>query len=143
MSTRTATYSMRHDGPDRAFLCVLEEAKDRMLPLEVKRLIERAYRAGLHTGYTAENTTMIVKTGETYTADTLPDGTCFIGITPNGVPNEYIIYRNALGQVRLVNPDSGASKYDPEEITVDTVYAQGRFDTIGTKIVTTTPGAHA
>ena len=59
---------------------------------------------------------------------------------PDGVPNEYIIYRNALGQRRLVNPDSGASKYDPEEITVDTIYAPGRFDTIGTKL---TPTDHA
>lgn len=140
MSTPTATYSMRHDGPDRAFLCVLEEAKERMLPLEVKRLIERAYRAGLRTGYTAENTTMTVETSTPTTADALTDGTCFIGLTPNGVPNEYIIYRNALGQTRLVNPDSGASKYDPAEIIVDTVYTQGRFDTIGTKL---TPTDHA
>lgn len=138
----TATYSMRHDGPDSAFQDVLAEVKERNLPYEVRSLIDRAYRAGLHTGYTAGNTTMTVESSETVTADNLTDGTCFIGITPNGVPNEYIIYRNALGQVRLVNPDGGASKYDPEEIAVDTVYAQGRFDTIGTKIVTTA-GAHA
>lgn len=140
MSIPTATYSMRHDGPDQIFQGVLAEAKELNLPLEVRSLIDRAYRAGLRTGYTAENTTMTVETSTPTTADTLTDGTCFIGITPNGVPNEYIIYRNALGQVRLVNPDSGASKYDPEEITVDTIYAQGRFDTIATKL---TPTDHA
>ena len=142
MSTRTATYSMRHDGPDQIFQGVLAEAKELNLPQEVRSLIDRAYRAGLRTGYTAENTTMTVETSTRTTADTLTDGTCFIGITPNGVPNEYIIYRNALGRTRLVNPDSGASKYDPAEITVDTIYAQGRFDTIGTKL-TPTGDAHA
>ena len=91
MSTPTATYSMSHDGLDSPIQGVLAEAKELNLPHEVHSLIERAYRAGLRTGYTAENTTPSAETSETVTADTLTDGTCFIGITPNGVPNEYII----------------------------------------------------
>lgn len=130
---------MRHDGPDQMFQGVLAEAKELNLPQEARFLIDRAYRAGLRAECTAENTTMTVETSTLATADTLTDGTCFIGLTPNGVPNEYIIYRNTLGQKRLVNPDSGASKYDPKEITVDTIYAPGRFDTIGTKIATGGP----
>lgn len=72
--------------------------------------------------------------GEPITADSLTAGSCFIGITPNGVPNEYIIYRDALGRTRLVNPERGSSKYEPHEVAVDTIYELGSFDATPMKI---------
>lgn len=112
---------------------VLTRAQELNLPLEVKQLIEQAYRARL---INAEPTcsTCQVTTG-VLTAAELPPGTCIIGITPKGNLNEYILYRDAMGRDLLINPDGGKSKYQPTQITVDTICGLGRFDMSPLKIV--------
>lgn len=112
---------------------VLTRAQELNLPLETKQLIEQAYRAGLTNAELSGNT-RLVTTGA-LTAAELPPGTCIIGATPKGNLNEYILYRDAMGRDLLINPDGGKSKYQPNQITVDTICGLGRFDTTPLKIV--------